>query len=130
VSGASFKMCCAGCDAKFAEKPADYLKTAIKDNKVIGEFLFDPVSHRRIKPEAAKGGSQDYKGMRYYFATEANKKAFAADPAKHAKIPKNEVFYCVVMDAKIKDYSKADSYVDNCNVRYWMCCEGCQTTFE
>lgn len=130
VAGHEFRMCCAGCDTKFKEKPTQYLTAAAKKGSTIGEFLFDPVTQKRIYDDERAGGSMDYKGVRYYFASAANKAAFKAAPQKYTVVPKNEVMHCLVMDMKIRKYQVADSYSDSGDTRYYHCCTECKVKFD
>ncbi|MEX2244530.1 MAG: YHS domain-containing protein [Fimbriimonadaceae bacterium] len=128
-AGTSFGFCCAGCDAGFGKDPKAALKKNEKSASPIGEFLFDPVSHKRIKKEQAKG-TVDFQGVRFHFATEENMKAFQADSKKYALAPKKESLSCPVMGEAIATYSAASEYVDYEGVRYYICCAGCTPAFE
>ena len=127
--GISVGFCCGGCDAQFAKDPQAIFKKNEKSANPIGAFLFDPVSHKRIKPEQAKG-TVDYNGVRYYFFTAENMTAFQADSKKFAAVPKKESLTCPVMGDKVATYSKATDYVDFEGVRYYICCSGCVAPME
>ena len=91
--------------------------------------MFDPVSHQKINSKKA-AGSADFEGTRYYFSSEENLVAFNADSKKFAKVPAKESMTCAVMGSKVASYSKAVSYVDYDNVRYYMCCAACTMRME
>lgn len=121
-AGVRYLMCCAGCDTTFAKDTAKYTKA--KEGKTIGMSLFDPVSGTRVDAKKAKG-PLDYKGVRYYFASDANAATFKGDSAKYGKAPEKEVLYCPVMKHGIENYDTAGSYMDYENVRYYLCCGDC-----
>lgn len=123
-SGAKISFCCGGCDTKFKKEPAKYLADATKTKTVVGEFLFDPVSRNAVKKDRARGSS-DHKGIRYYFASTANKTAFDKEPDKFTKHPTKETLVCPVMDSPIKSQSAAVAYADHAGVRYYLCCTAC-----
>src|SRR5438105_2739508 len=79
--GAKFGTCCGGCDTPFMKDPQTLIAKAIKANKTIGAFEFDPVSGARIDGKKAAEFS-DYKAIRYYFTSAAEKKTFDATPAQ------------------------------------------------
>lgn len=122
--GATYSFCCPGCDTAFAKDPDKYIKEQAKAGKTTGEFLFDPISNQRIKPDKAKA-SMDYNGIRYYFYSEDNLEAFKKDPKKMSATPEKESMTCAVMGSKIASYSKASGYMDYKNVRYYFCCASC-----
>src|SRR6185437_11757604 len=66
-AGARFEMCCGGCPSVFKKDPATAMKSDKLKGKTFGQFLFDPISNKRIEAKDAKASS-DYKGLRYYFA--------------------------------------------------------------
>ena len=127
-AGAAYAFCCAGCDSSFAKDPKAAIKANEKSTSPIGAFLFDPVSHKAIKADKAKG-SVDYMGTRYYFESVANLEAFNKDAKKYTTAPKKESLSCPVMGEAIATYSKASSYVDYKDVRYYICCAGCEPAF-
>ena len=128
-NGASFAFCCAGCDGTFSKDPKASLKKAEKGTAAIGEFLFDPISHSRIKADKAKG-SADFQGVRYYFESEANMTEFKKDMKKYTAAPKKESLTCPVMGEKVASYSKASGYYDHEGVRYYFCCVGCEPAMK
>lgn len=127
-AGTSYAFCCGGCDTSFAKDPKAAIKANEKSASPIGAFLFDPVSHKAIKADKAKG-SADYMATRYYFESAANLEAFNKDPKKYTAAPKKESLSCPVMGEAIATYSKASSYVDYKDVRYYICCAGCEPAF-
>jgi YHS domain-containing protein len=129
-NGVRYGTCCAGCPEAFKADPAGALKSKRLENKTVGTSLFDPVTGLRIEPKNAKGGSEDYKGIRYYFASEENKKSFDADPKMYAAAAKKEVLYCAVMGHAVKDYASAGGYVTVEETRYYVCCGSCLNVFK
>ena len=123
-AGTTYAFCCGNCPNTFAKDPKAIITKNAKAGKVIGVSLFDPISHNRIDAKKAKGSS-DYMGTRYYFASTANKATFDKSSKKYAAVPKKESLTCAVMGTKIESYSKAVSYVDHEDTRYYMCCVGC-----
>jgi YHS domain-containing protein len=128
-AGVRFGFCCAGCVGGFADQAEKLIAKAAEEKRPIGVSLFDPVAGTRIESAKAKGGFADYKGTRFYFATEANRTAFEAKPAQFGELPKKEALYCAVMKHGIASYAAAGSYTDFNGVRYYMCCPDCQAKF-
>jgi YHS domain-containing protein len=128
-AGVRFSYCCGGCREQFEKEPAKFIDAANDGGKVVGVSLFDPVSHRRVESAKAKGGSSDFQGIRYYFETADDKKAFDKDPKAMAARPKQEALYCLVMKRAVSEYAKSSAYVDHEGVRYYFCCPGCDTKF-
>jgi len=124
-NGARYWFCCAGCDAKFDKEPAKYLELRAKEKGASGDFMFDPVTGRRLKSPAIIAETSDYKGVRFHFSSKANKEMFDKEPAKFGAMPKQEALYCAVASEEIESYSAAASYVDFKGVRYYTCCMGC-----
>jgi YHS domain-containing protein len=129
-NGVRYTMCCGGCDTPFKKDPAKALKSETLKGKLVGVSLFDPVSGARITEKAAKGGSTDFEGVHYYFASADEKKAFDAEPKKFTKPVEKEALYCVVMGHELKDYATAGGYVDIENVRYYTCCMDCNAALK
>ena len=127
-NGARFYYCCPGCSGQFESKPSEFLKTAGEKGKLIGEFLFDPVSGMRIDSKKSKASS-DFKGIRFYFESVDNKATFDADPKKYGRLPAKEALRCPAMNKPIEAYSKASGYADYNGVRYYFCCAGCEKPF-
>lgn len=123
-AGYKVSFCCEDCIPKFKADPAKFIKMASEREAVVAEFLFDPVSHKRVKADKAKA-TVEHKGVRYFFASEANKSTFLSAPEKHMKMPEKHALYCPVMKSAVASYSKADFYVDHAGVRYYTCCAGC-----
>jgi YHS domain-containing protein len=128
-NGIRFTYCCPGCDKTFEKDPQGTLDRAVKAGKTIGVFLFDPVSAKRIDSDKASGGTEDYKSIRYYFASPEDKAAFDKQPAKFAAIPKEEALHCPVTKTAVETYSQAEGYGDYNGVRYYFCCPGCDKPF-
>jgi len=129
-NGVRYSTCCGGCPDEFKKDPAKALKNKALDGKTVGVSLFDPVSGTRIEAKNAKGGTEDYKGVRYFFASAEDKKAFDADPKMYAAAPKKEVLYCLVMGHPVKDEASAGAYVDFEGTRYYTCCADCQAAMK
>lgn len=129
-AGVRYAFCCDGCPAKFAKDPAGSLKSTKAKGKVLGTFLFDPVSRVRIEPAAAKGGFEDYKGVRYLFSSPANRAKFAKSKATYAAYPAKEALMCPVAKERINGYTLAYAYKDVAGVRYYVCCGDCWPKFN
>lgn len=129
-AGIRFAFCCDGCVPAFTKEPDKFVKQAVKDKRTVGASLFDPVSGLRIDAKKAKGGFADSNGIRFFFATEANRAQFEASPLTFSKLPEKEALYCPVMKHGIKAYSAAGAYADYGNVRYYMCCPDCLAAFK
>ena len=131
-AGTSYAFCCAGCDTRFAKDPTAAIKKnqkIEKDRPTIGLFLFDPVSRNRILAKDAKA-TVDYSGVRYNFESAANLEAFNKDAKKYASAPRKESLTCPVTGKAIASYSKASSYVNYKDVRYYFYCAGCEPAFN
>jgi len=125
-AGFKTKMCCGGCDSKFAKEPVKYLTaTAAKKDAVAAEFMFDPVSHAAPKATASPEFSV-YKGVRYLFDSSANKATFEKNPAKYAVgFPAKEALVCPVTMEEIADSHSAAGFIDVKGTRLYVCCGGC-----
>jgi YHS domain-containing protein len=125
-NGARFEFCCPGCADPFAKTPAKFLTAESTKGKTVGVFLFDPVSGARLAPKDAKGGSSDFGGIRFHFATADNKKTFDAAPKRYGTMPQKEALYCPVMGHALSGgYDKTGGYADHDGVRYYVCCPNC-----
>lgn len=122
-------FCHSNCSSLFKKDPARYVKAAKVSGKTVGVCLFDPVSHERVEVSMAKGGTTDFEGVRYPFTSEDNKLVFKRSPSKFARVPSRESLFCVVSGEKAVTPGKAASYVDFKDVRYFVCCVGCDDTF-
>ena len=127
-AGAKFGTCCGGCDTPFVKDPASMIAKAVKANKTVGAFDFDPVSGKRIAGDKAAAYS-DYKAIRYYFASIDEKKSFDATPAKFVGIVKNEAYFCPMTKEKT-DAKTAGSFADYNGTRYFLCCSDCLAEFK
>lgn len=123
-AGMRVGFCCPDCQKAFGKDPGKYIEAAAKAGKTVAESYFDPVAQKHINFKKAVS-HEDYKGVRYYFATAEDQKTFDTDPKKYTMMPKKDSLTCAVMGDPIDGYSKADSYVDYEGVRYYMCCSGC-----
>ena len=124
-AGVRYGTCCAGCDGPFKKDPAKALKSPALKGKTAGVSLFDPVTGLRLDAKAARGGSSDFGGVRYLFASAENKKAFDAEPKKYGTSPAKEALFCPVMKHEVASYAASGGYVDHEGVRYYVCCGGC-----
>ena len=127
--GVRFTYCCDGCDVAFAKDPMGAIQKSAKAGKTVGLSLFDPISMKRIDSEKAKGGFSDFRGIRFYFATEDEKTQFDKEPKKYGMMPKMEALFCPVMGSVVKSYAKASGYADYEGTRYYFCCAGCDVKF-
>lgn len=123
-AGSKVAFCCGGCPDKFSKDPKASFKSNAKDGKLIGTFLFDPVSGKRIEAKKAKGSS-DFMATRYYFESAENKATFDKNSKKYATVPKKESLTCAVGGDTMKNYSHSFGYVDHKDVRYYICCGMC-----
>lgn len=126
--GATFGTCCGGCDTPFIKDPGGLIAKAAKASKTVGAFQFDPISGLRIEPAKAAAFS-DHKAIRYFFASDAEKKSFDAAPAKYVGEIKSETYYCPIMEQDT-NFDEAASYADYKGVRYFMCCASCVKKFR
>ncbi len=127
-AGAKFGTCCGGCDKPFAAKPADLLAKAIAAKKTIGAFDYDAVTGARIDAKSAKAWS-DYKAIRYYFASDAEKKSFDAAPTSFVTAVKTEAYFCPVMK-HVTASKDAGAFADYNGTRYYLCCGDCLAEFK
>lgn len=126
-NGAQFAFCCGGCDSTFSKDPVASMKNPKTKGKNIGVFLFDPVSHRRVKEAKI---TLAYNGIVYPFESAANKAKFEKSAKTYAAWPTKEVMECPVTGEKIESYSKSVAYYDISGIRYYICCAGCIGTME
>ncbi len=127
-AGSTYTFCCPMCDGKFAKDPAMALKSDDVKGKTVGVFLFDPVSGKRIEAKDSKG-STEFNGLRYHFASVANKAKFDKDKKKYGTIPAKESLSCPVSGEAVDTYSKTSGYADSNGVRYYFCCGDCAAPF-
>ena len=128
-NGVRFTYCCPGCDTTFVKDPQTAIDKAAKAGKTVGVFLFDPITRKPIDADKAKGGTSDYKGVRFYFADASEKAAFDKEPAKFGALPKKEALYCPVTKEAVASYAKASGYGDFAGTRYYLCCDECNEPF-
>lgn len=126
--GVRYEFCCPGCDVKFAKNPEKYLQANLDQGQVIGTFLFDPVSGKRVESEAGKF-MVDYNHIRYFFESEKNREEFAELPEVYAQVPSKESMTCAVKKTKIAKAEDAAGYADFEGVRYYFCCSDCPEVF-
>lgn len=127
-AGTMFGTCCGNCDGPFTKDPTGLIAKAIKANKTVGVFEYDPVSGLKIEADKAKASS-DYKAIRYYFAAADEKKTFDKAPAKFVADVKSEAYFCPVMEQPVTS-KEAAGYSDYKGVRYFTCCTYCVKKFR
>ncbi|HVT11013.1 MAG TPA: hypothetical protein VHE55_01995 [Fimbriimonadaceae bacterium] len=127
-AGAMFGTCCGGCDTPFVKDPTGLIAKAIKADKTVGAFEYDPVTGFKVDPAKAEAFS-DYKAIRYFFATADEKKTFDAKPTKFVTDVKSEAYFCPVMEQPTTSKDAA-GYSDYNGVRYFMCCTYCVKKFR
>ncbi|HWA81806.1 MAG TPA: hypothetical protein VG820_00120, partial [Fimbriimonadaceae bacterium] len=77
--GILFGTCCAGCGNPLLKDPAPLLANAIKEKKTVGTFEYDAVTGAKIDTTKATVYS-DYRSIRYFFNSAAEKKTFDKGP--------------------------------------------------
>lgn len=127
-NGAVFGTCCGGCDTPFKADPSGLITKAIKAKKTVGAFQYDPVSGVRIDGKKAAAYS-DYKSIRYFFASDDEKKSFDAAPAKFVADVKSDAYFCPVQKHGTAP-QKAGAFADYEGVRYFLCCGDCLKAFK
>jgi YHS domain-containing protein len=127
-NGLHVAYCCAGCATTFEAEPAKFLKEAKEEGTIIAQSIYDPVSRTAVNRKESEFFA-DFEGVRYFFLTEENMNQFQEEPKSYAKVPKQEVLYCSVMDHGLASYRKAKAYADYDEVRYYFCCPNCQAAF-
>jgi len=125
--GTLFGTCCGGCDTPFLKDPKSLIAKAVKANKTIGAFEYDPISGAKIDSKKAAEYS-DYKAIRYFFTSADEKKTFDATPAKFVGEVKSESTSCPV--SKMAMGGKSAAYADYEGVRYYFCCGDCIKEFK
>ncbi len=128
-AGVRYTYCCGGCSEDFKKNPTEAIAKVIDTKQVSGKALFDPISRQRIEEKNAKASS-DYKGVRYFFTTTAEKAKFDKKPADYATIPAKESMTCPVSHEVIGGYANAIAYRNIDGVRYYICCAGCVPEFD
>lgn len=128
-AGARYMICCGGCDTAFKADPAKALKGDAVKGKTVGEFLFDPVSGKKVDLKK-NAGTSDFGGLRYAFETAANKTAFDADPKKFTAPVTKEALFCSVMKHDLKSINDAGGFADVEGTRYYVCCANCLAAFK
>ncbi|CAN5696468.1 hypothetical protein BH11ARM2_BH11ARM2_37700 [soil metagenome] len=81
--GVRYAYCCPMCRATFEKRPAEVLAVARKRGGTFGVSLTDPVSGASLEAKNAVATS-DYRGVRYLFASRANRAEFLKSPARYA----------------------------------------------
>ncbi len=127
-AGALYSTCCGGCDKPFLKDPKSSIAKAIKEKKTIGVFQYDPVSGARIDQKDAKA-FEDYKSVRYFFASTKEKAAFEAKPSAYVADVKAESYLCPVTK-EATSAKEAAGFGDYNGTRYFLCCGGCIASFR
>jgi YHS domain-containing protein len=125
VNGIRFKFCSQDCVAKFKQDPLSIFKSARDKGWLVGVGVFDPVSGRKLTPQTARGGSSDYKSVRFAFLRSENKADFDSNPATYGAVPDKWLPYCPVMGIELVHTYGASGYADLDGVRYFACCDQC-----
>jgi len=120
--------CCGGCEGAILKDPKPLIAKAVKANKTVGAFEYDPISGARINGEKAPAYS-DFKSIRYFFASDDEKKTFDAKPADYVGEIKSTAYFCPVMKHATES-TKAGAYADVKGVRYFFCCSSCLKAFK
>lgn len=123
--GARLGFCCLACRNAFEADPAEVIKAGIEKGKAFAEFAFDPVSRMRVDAAKSTVEPADFRGIRYFFQSEANRAAFLKYPADLTKTPPREATYCFGERTAKDGYAKALGYRDYEGVRYYLYCPGC-----
>lgn len=126
--GVRYQFCCNTCQGAFDKDPEKAITADRNKGKTIGTALFDPISGSRISKKDSKA-TEDYNGVRYYFASDDEKTKFDGDPAKFTVLPAKESLYCPVQKDKTPNISEAGAYADYNGVRYYFCCGMCPGEF-
>lgn len=129
-AGVRYPFCCGGCDAQFEKEPTKFIKKGEESKTPIGYSMFDPVSGAKLDLKKMPELSSDYKGTRFYFTSDEDKKAFDAEPKKYGTAPEKEVLFCTVMGHEVASYAEAGGYHDVGGVRYYFCCMDCCGAFS
>ena len=117
-------VCCDVCLTNIKKGTDKIIERSIKGNLLIGEFLYEPITQKRIVGRKAEFQSS-YKGFKVYFETEANQQLFDAEPEKYWKHPTRESRACPISGAEIKDLATAAGFKDVNGVRYYACSPDC-----
>lgn len=128
-AGIKYAICCAGCVGQFQKTPEKF--TTAAKGKLIGYTMFDVVSGLKIdEKKLDKLASTDYKGIRYYFNSQDDLKAFNGHEKDYTKVPSQEVLFCPVMNHEVGSYAEAGAFKDVNGVRYYTCCGDCLDSFK
>ncbi len=127
--GLQIRFCCDGCDDQFKADPEAVLAKAGEEGRAVAISLFNPVSQMRLSQEDAQAYA-DYAGVRWPFASEAEKEEFSFAPEIYAATPDREALYCPVMKSEISSHSAAAGFADHAGIRYYFCCAGCDAKFK
>lgn len=127
-NGVRYQFCCPVCQGAFEKDPAKAINADRNKGKTLGTSLFDPISGGRITKKDSKAW-EDYKGVRYFFASEDEKTQFDGDRDKFTTAPAKEAMFCPVEKSDIASPAEALAIKDYNGVRYYLCCGGCPAEF-
>lgn len=122
-------VCCDQCLKNITRNTDKIIDRSIKDGLLIGEFLFDPITHKRIVGKKAPYQTT-HKSFKVYFATENDLKSFQAEPDKFWNHPKKEALTCPINGTPIKNLADTAGYKDVEGVRYYACSPDCFEKLE
>ena len=125
VNGVRFGVCKPECEAEFRKEPLAWPAKGVKEGRIVGVGVFDPVSGKRLTPQTARGGTSDFAGVRFAFSSAANKAVFDADPKRYGTVPEKSAENCPIMGVKLGPLFLAPAFRDIGGVRYFACCEQC-----
>ncbi len=121
-------VCCDQCLGRVGRNTKQVVASAVKRNALIGDFMFDPVTHLRADKKQAKATSAQA-GFLYY-NTQSEKSDFIGETEKNlARIPEKECLTCPVDGKEFKWSAKAGAFADQEGVRYFLCDQDCFTAF-
>jgi YHS domain-containing protein len=83
-----------------------------------------------VTPEKANGSFVDWRGIRYYFVSDANAHAFMDAPEMYVAVPAKETLVCSVDSKHVDNYSTAYAYHDHNGTRYFLCGPTCVSAFS
>lgn len=126
--GVRIGFCCMACRNAFETDPAAVVESAQERKRIYGEFLFDPITRRRIEPAKAEA-HYDSGGIRFYIAKRESVGAIGLGKRPLEKMPKKEALYCPAKGVVWDTYARAVGYGDLDDVRYYLDCSDCQARF-
>lgn len=119
-----YYVCCDQCIRTFSRRPEGFIKQAASANRLIGDVIFDPITHVRVQPEKALS-KQRKDHVIWHFSQEQNAIKFLAEVAVYSAYPNKECLTCASCDVKMKTLGDAFGYVDYSGVRYFLHSQEC-----